>query len=221
MLSRSAAVVVATVTGIDPNAGNGAKEALTRVEIDVQDVVHGETPGGSKQSLLFRGGVLPDGMEVQYSNGLSLAAGEQYILFLRSEYYISPLLQAPGATLRVALLGGRRLPVNESGQALLASRAHGLIAQARVAASLEERLHLLSARPELAGKPESNEAPSAIAQASSLDQVVAVLRARGKSLGIKTGTYPLAPRPWPERYKARFQSSAAEAATLDASEVTP
>ena len=221
MMTRSAAVVAATVTSVDDRAGDKASEPLTRVTLDVSDVLHGRTSGKAKEQLIFRGGQFPNGETVSYSNVIELLPGERYILFVRSEYYISPLLPGSGSVLRIATVGGRSVVVNQAGHGLLVSPRHGLLAVGAVAAGLEARNERLKSEPSLVAQPEPIQSLANLELCSPVAGVFAELRARSQKVQTSLGSFPTGPKAWPAQFLRDQQKMALERRSLPTKEPTP
>jgi hypothetical protein len=209
MLRESAAVIVATVVDVDPRAGNES-DPMTRVSLEVSDVIRGKLPAGSGQSLVFRGGELPNGEIVSYSNVVELSIAERYILFVRSEYYISPLVQAPSAVLRVAQLEGKDVVVNAAGHGMVLSTLHGLVSAGPVAASFDARQAELLEHIERAGRPEVARFKRALAICSPLSTIVSEFKQRSKKVTALARSFPVAPKPWPAGYQRPTSESSGE-----------
>jgi hypothetical protein len=201
ILRESAAVIVATVVDVDPRAGNET-DPMTRVSLEVSDVIRGKLPAGSRHALLFRGGELPNGAMVSYSDVVELSVAERYILFVRSEYYISPLVQAPGAVLRVAQLEGKEVVVNAAGHGVVLSALHGLVSAGPVAAPLGARQAELLKHVGRAGRPEVARSKRALALSSPLSTIVSEFKQRSKKVTARAGSFPVAPKPWPAGYQS-------------------
>jgi hypothetical protein len=199
MFRQSTAVIVAKVVEIDPRAGSEL-DPLTRISLEISDVIRGKVAVGSRQQLVFRGGELPNGDTVTYSNAVELSVMERYVLFVRSQYYISPLLQAEGAVLRVPRIDGREVVVNGAGQGLFVSGLHGLISIGAVAAPLDVRRAQLLEHPDLAGKPETSRSQRNLDLCSPLAHVVNEFRLRSSEVSGTVGELPIAPNPWPTGY---------------------
>jgi hypothetical protein len=220
MMTRSAAVVAATVTGVDDRAGGTGKEPLTRVTLDVSDVLHGKTSGKAKEQLIFRGGQYPNGETLSYSNVIELSPGERYILFVRSEYYISPL-SGPASVLRITSVGGRSVVVNHAGHGLLVSPRHGFLAVGPVAAQLEARNEKLKSEPSLVAQPEPILSLSNLELCSPVAGVFAELRARSQKVQTSLGCFPTGPKAWPAEFLRDRQKAVLERTSLPAKEPTP
>ena len=149
---------------------------------------------------MFRGGELPNGEIVTYGNVVELGLSDRYILFIRSEYYISPLVQVPNAALRVANVEGKDVVVNAAGHGLLVSGLHGLLSIGAVAASFDDRRAQLVDHPEQMANAEAARSAQNLALCSPLSTIVNELRLRSNKLARSPGAFPIAPKPWPAAY---------------------
>lgn len=126
MLEESAAVVRMTITRIDENAYNAQEEEpYTLVAGDVVEVLAGDI--GKHHAFLVRGGLRPNGDRRHYID-LNLQVGETYLLFLRAQYQISPIL----AAYREAVVDGVTVLVGEEGHLLDWSGEYPQLAEAVV-----------------------------------------------------------------------------------------
>lgn len=125
MLNLSAAVVVGKVEVVD-KTNEGRLNAMTRVVVSVREVLHGE-PTAQQLTLLIRGGALPGGVTRHYSIVRELEVGSTYALFLAGDYFITPLIHAADAVLKVEDGGAQEVVVDRAGQVVEASQRHGLV----------------------------------------------------------------------------------------------
>ncbi len=112
MVEQSAAVVRMRVVDIDENAyDHEQQEPFTRVDGLALEVLVGAADDNI--SFLVRGGKLPNGDTASWGE-LDLVIGETYLLFLRAEYRISPIL----AAYREVVVDRKTVLVDEGGQLL-------------------------------------------------------------------------------------------------------
>lgn len=141
MVTRSDAIIVCTVRAIDERASLDPAQPLTSVTCALDEVLRGQVPAGRKAGeldLVFRGGITTEGLRVRFSSVPQLTTGERYMLFLRSDYYVSPIVPAPQALIREVAKGGVALAVDENGRAIVASQNFGLVVAGKVARALDE-----------------------------------------------------------------------------------
>ena len=139
LVERSDAIVVASVKSIDEFASRDPRAPLTTVELDVLHVLRGTLSDPSAFKMTFRGGVTPEGMRQQWTSVPPLAVGDEYVLFLRAEYYVSPLIPALNGVLRAVRVQGRKIAVDAGGRVIRASARHGLLYGGTVSKSLSQR----------------------------------------------------------------------------------
>lgn len=203
-LAQSAAVIVGTVTAIDERAGLAHPErgeALTRVTLSVDRVLLG-SGAGKQVDLVFRGGVLADGSIARLSHVPLLATGDRYILFLRPEYYVSPLVNSRHALLRIVKFAERSVVVDEYGHGIVISSAHGLLHLRRIAASLtaryieQEQARQSSAEGgQLEHYSEARLALDDVEHATDAEDVIEFIAETIRSTGKIAGTLPREPKP--------------------------
>jgi len=130
-IAQSDAVVVGKIVHIDDRASRNPQAPLTQVRFAVSEVLHGELSDQQKMSLTFRGGRTPFGQRQTYGNVPQLAVGSEYIMFLRGDFYISPLVPTAGNIIRSVSDGSRKIAVAEGNRVIYASSRHGLVRGSR------------------------------------------------------------------------------------------
>lgn len=114
IIEKSAAVVRVRVLEID-EAGYDfdTQEALTGVRVEVLETLVGQVD--SEITLVFRGGLLPDGARQVWDIVPELIVDQVYVLFLRADHYFITPLVSP-FILREVEVNGERVLVNPEGR---------------------------------------------------------------------------------------------------------
>ncbi|MCG8553858.1 MAG: hypothetical protein MJD61_01000 [Proteobacteria bacterium] len=110
IIAQSGAVVVATVTEIDSRDGlrQTPPTPLTRIQFRTRNVLLGAGVQG-EFDLRIRGGVHADGGFGRFSIVRELTVGDTYLLFIRPDYGITPLVAARHSCLRLVDFEGAPL----------------------------------------------------------------------------------------------------------------
>ena len=159
LVERSDAIVVGSVKSIDESAGGNPRFPLTAVKLDVARVLRGQLSNPKTFTITFRGGVTPQGMRQRWTNVPALAVGDEYVLFLRAQYYVSPLIPAQKSILRAVRVQGRRIAVDADGRVIRASARHGLLHGDKVSEPILQRKQGGEPQRHIAPQP-----PSVVAQ---------------------------------------------------------
>jgi len=131
-IASSDAVVVGRVTSVDETISSDMKAPLTEVRIVVSEVLHGSVGNSQELRMRFRGGLTPDGRRQRFSSVPSFIAGTEYVMFLRGDYYVSPLVPTMDGLLRAATDGNKKIAVNSESRAIHASARYGLMRGAAI-----------------------------------------------------------------------------------------
>lgn len=183
MIARSDAIVVCNVVSVDERASLDPSQPLTSVKCAVDELLRGQLPAAQNKGeleLLFRGGITTEGLRLRFSSVPALSAGERYLMFLRSDYYVSPILPVPQGLIREVSVGGAPVAVDESGRAIVASRNFGLVTAGKVTRALDEVTKAAVAAPITGNSsaPEDSAAAQAQPAASSFASVRELIRGR-------------------------------------------
>jgi len=140
LVNASDLILVGTVTAMDEAAGVPLGDPMTSITVNVEQVLRGTgTAAGETYSIFVRGGLRSDGLSESWTLVPELVAGDRYVLFLRSSFYVSPFVSAEDSVLRVVRSGDQEVVVDRNGYALRGSEALGLLRGSKVADSLVER----------------------------------------------------------------------------------
>lgn len=137
LIRESALIGMFEVTELDPYAYDSSTETeRTRVVLEIKELLYGEWPEGELDFLLPYG-IFPDGSETVWTEIPLLAAGEEYLLFIREgEWHVTPIVG--NAAYRAHQLNGQTVLVDEEGRAVRNLNDYGFALDHKVAPSSRE-----------------------------------------------------------------------------------